>query len=69
MKLQVNVAGSWRNVVDFDASRRDAVTGALPQLARALGGKARWCIVDDLGKREWLGTLTDALEAKPQPCR
>lgn len=69
MKLQVNTSGAWRNVVDFPAERRDAVLRALPELARAIGdGNARWSIVDDTdrsgsGKREWLGSLTDALAA------
>lgn len=63
MKLQANQSGAWRNVADFDAARRDAVLRALPELARAIGDGCRWCIVDDQGKREWLGSLTDAIEA------
>lgn len=66
MKLQINTSGAWRNVVDFQADRRDAVLRALPELARAVGDdNARWCVVDDAGKRDWLGSLTDAIEATP----
>ena len=64
MKLQVNTSGAWRNVVDFPDERRDAVLHALPELARAIDDdNARWCIVDADGKRDWLGSLTDALAA------
>lgn len=43
MKLQINLKGSWRHIVDFDAARRDAVLRALPELARALGDdNGRW---------------------------
>jgi len=64
MKLQINTSGAWRNVVDFPDERRDAVLRALPELARAIGDEnARWCIVDAAGKRDWLGSLTDALAA------
>lgn len=69
MKLQINTSGAWRNVVDFPAERHDAVVRALPELARAIGDdNARWSILDDSdktgsGKREWLGSLADAIEA------
>lgn len=54
MKLQVNTAGSWKNVVEFEAKDRAAVQAAAGLLARILGASAKWCIVDDFGHREWL---------------
>lgn len=68
MKLQVNANGSWRNVIEFEASHRDQVLSAAVMLARAAKPAtdgmrpARWCVVDDAGKREWLGTLTEAVQ-------
>lgn len=53
--LQVNTAGSWRNVVEFDQARREEVLAALRVLAVALGPKtAKWCFVLDNGNRVWL---------------
>ncbi|WP_148667839.1 hypothetical protein [Mizugakiibacter sediminis] len=56
----MNESGAWRRVVEFDASQREAVLAALPPLARALGGGARWCVLHADGTREWLGTLSEA---------
>lgn len=51
--LQVNSTGAWRNVIEFDAVRRDNVVQALWVLSQALGG-ARFCLMHPDGKREWL---------------
>ena len=48
MKLQINTAGSWRAVIEFDAARRHEVEDAAASLSRAAGGlKLR--VVDDDG--------------------
>lgn len=55
MKLQVNTSGAWKNVVEFDAARRDEVLKALRVLQSALGQTVRWSILHDNGlTREWL---------------
>jgi hypothetical protein len=64
MKLQINTSGAWRNVVEFEADRCEAVLDALPEFARAINeDRARWCIVDDHGSRHWLGSFTNEVEA------
>lgn len=63
MKLQLNTNGAWKHVVDFPAERRDEVLHATIVFARVLGSSTKWSFVRDDGKREWLGTLTDAVEA------
>lgn len=52
--LQINTAGAWKNVVQFDESQREGVLDGLKGLAQALGPKVTWCLVDENGKREWL---------------
>ena len=53
MKLQINNAGSWRAVLEFDAARRHEVEDAAASLSRAAGGlKLR--VVDDNGKARHL---------------
>lgn len=55
MKLQLNTAGAWKHLVDFDQSRREEVLVALRVLADALGpNNPQWSFVDDKGEREWL---------------
>lgn len=54
MKLQINTAGSWKNVVEFDARRKTEVVKAVENLAGVLGDSASWCILHDNGHREWL---------------
>lgn len=54
MKLQVNTAGSWKDVIEFDAARRWEVIDATRMLSLALGHSAKFALVDDNGKREWL---------------
>lgn len=56
MILQVNTSGAWRNVVEFDASDRPRMIAVLIPLAK-LVPNAKWCLVDDQGKREWLRFL------------
>lgn len=63
MKLQLNTNGAWKHVVDFPAERREEILHATIVFARVLGSSIKWSIVHDDGKREWLGTLTDALAA------
>lgn len=47
MKLQVNVRGSWRNVVEFDPARLKAVMEGVKPLARVLGERPTWRISED----------------------
>lgn len=54
MMLQINTAGAWKNVVTFDAARRAEVVKAVGNLAGILGDGARWCILHEGGRREWL---------------
>lgn len=55
MKLQVNTAGAWKHILDFDQARREEVLVALRVLADAIGpDRAKWSFVDDKGKRQWL---------------
>jgi hypothetical protein len=55
MKLQVNTAGAWKNVVDFPEQRREEVLAALSELRLALReDDPKWSVVDDKGRREWL---------------
>ena len=54
MKLQINTSGSWKTVVEFDASRKAEVRRAVLILGEILGEDASWCIVDDNGKRQWI---------------
>ena len=52
--LQVNTAGSWKNVARFDAARRAEVIKAVDNLGGILGASARWCLLYESGTREWL---------------
>lgn len=61
MILQVNTTGAWRNVVTFDAVHKPKVAYAVGILA-ATAPHAKWCILGDDGKRDW---LTPALKEKP----
>lgn len=55
MKLQVNTAGAWKHILDFDKSRREEVLTAVRVLADAIGkDRAKWSFVDDKGNRQWL---------------
>jgi hypothetical protein len=54
VKLQVNTAGAWKALVEFDAERRAEVVRALHRLDSALGCGAKWSLVNDDGEREWL---------------
>lgn len=46
MKLQMKDAGAWRNVVNFEADRRDEVMTAAVPLLRALHLKTVMRVVD-----------------------
>jgi len=48
MKLQVNLKGSWRDVVEFDAENAPEVEDAAASLARG-SGCHKMRIVDDEG--------------------
>lgn len=55
-------ATRWLPLIRWHTWARNAEVRALPELARAIGDdNARWCVVDADGKREWLGSLSDAL--------
>lgn len=53
MKLQVNLKGSWRDIVTFEAERAPEVEDAASSLARASGHSA-FRVVDDEGKARHL---------------
>ena len=71
MKLQVNTAGAWKDVVTFDALRTNDVVAALEPLAIVLGPEVKWCLVsDDNSKRNWLphpagASLAQVFSAEP----
>jgi hypothetical protein len=52
--LQINTAGAWKNLVQFDDAEREEVLTGLKGLAQALGDRASWCLLHDDGHREWL---------------
>lgn len=54
MKLQVNTRGAWKNVCDFPLAKYFEVRDAATRLGAILGDDGRFCIVDDVGRREWL---------------
>lgn len=54
MTLQINSNGAWRNVVKFEAPKRDDVVAGLHGLAYALGEDVKWCLLLDDGKRDRL---------------
>lgn len=56
MKIQVNINGAWRNVVEFPTDRAVEVRSAVIGMAAATTGWAAWSIVEDDGKRLWFGT-------------
>lgn len=63
--LQINTNGAWKNVLQFEPTRRNEILRALAVFASVLGRNTRWCLVNEAGKREWLHedisawTLTD----------
>lgn len=66
MRLQVNTSGAWRNVVDFPADRRDDVLRGVVILARVMGTTAKWSFLMENGRREWLGSLSDAIASSKE---
>jgi hypothetical protein len=52
--LQINTKGAWRNVLDFEARSRGDIVAGLKPLARVLGDAAKWSVLHDDGRREWL---------------
>lgn len=52
-KLQINVSGSWRDVLQFSEADRTQVLRAV-ELLRGVAVSASWCIVHAGGRREWL---------------
>ncbi|HEY4145207.1 hypothetical protein [Pinirhizobacter sp.] len=66
--LQINVSGSWKNLITFDASRAPEVRKAVSGLSAALGASAKWCFVHDGGRREWLqNSLVEAFSKERTP--
>lgn len=53
MKLQIKDAGSWRNVVEFDAERRAKVMAAAVPLLKALHHKTVLRVADDRGVSQY----------------
>lgn len=51
MKLQVNLKGSWRDIVTFEAERAPEVEDAAASLARASGFHAMRVMDDDQSAR------------------
>lgn len=66
MKLQVNTAGAWKDVCDVPIDRYAEVRAAAVALGDIMGRSARFCIVDDAGKREWLDAQARANRARVQ---
>lgn len=54
LTLQINTKGGWRNVLDFHADKRDDVIAGLKSLANILGDTAKWSVLHEDGRREWL---------------
>ena len=53
MRLQINTAGAWKNLFDFDANRAAEVEDAAAALSRAAGG-VNMAVLDDDGTRRYL---------------
>ena len=53
MKLEINTAGAWKTVCEFDAGRLREVLDAVEILA-AVVPDANWSVRDDNGVRRWL---------------
>lgn len=47
MKLQINTAGAWRDVVKFEPHQLRHVQAATVPLAREVGDRATWRITED----------------------
>jgi len=54
MTLQINTSGSWKTLLQFAPERRPEILRALGVFAGVLGDAARWCLLHEDGKREWL---------------
>lgn len=52
MKLQYYTNGAWKDVGQFDASRKDEVVKAAKALGSILGDGTSWCLLHDSGRRE-----------------
>lgn len=51
MKLQINEAGSWRNVLSFNPEQRTNVEEAAVMLAKAADLNSSLSILDEVGAR------------------
>lgn len=61
MKLEINTAGAWKTVCEFDAGRLREVLDAVEILA-AVVPDANWSVRDDNGVRRWLH-ISDGIAA------
>lgn len=52
--LQINTAGSWKHMLQFEPARRTEILQALGVFASVLGDTTRWCLLHQDGTREWL---------------
>lgn len=68
MKLQVNLAGSWRDVVEFDAADMGRVKPAAESLAGVATNGAKWRLLpkadDALYLNVFLGTWETLAERR-----
>lgn len=68
MKLQINLAGSWRDVVRFDAADLDRVKPAADVLAGVATNGAKWRLLpadgDALYLNVFLGTWETLAERR-----
>lgn len=58
MKLQVNLAGIWRDVVTFEAPDAERVKQAAATLADVTTNGAKWRLLTDAGDAVMLNVFT-----------
>lgn len=62
MKLQINLAGSWRDLVTFDAADLDRVKPAAESLAGVTTNGAKWRMLPDVGDALYLNVFLGTWE-------
>lgn len=65
MKLEINTAGAWKTVCEFDAGRLREVLDAV-EIFAAVVPDANWSVRDDNGVRRWLH-ISDGLPFNRHP--
>ena len=72
MHLQINNSGAWKNVCEFPAAQVEEVAAAAATLARVLGSKTTWRVVEVKSGGYQTVVLDDAAIRKaraPEPSR